>query len=103
MSITLTDPVSREPVTTIKLVNIAVDINSKQAQLMFDIGYMANGAFIVTDTRKVVFQQEETGEKSPGADFTFDQLVNNVPEVKDLRAALEAAAVQFSIFDGTAS
>jgi len=101
MSITLTTPVSRQSATTVRLVGILVDINNRQAQLVFDIGYMQDEEFVKIDTQRFIFDEDETGEKSEAAFAKFSALLSNVPEMANLKDALEAAAVQFSIFDGT--
>ena len=102
MAITLTTQETRPPATTAKLVSFTANIETRYAEAGFIIGF--GDPFTITRRRTVIFQDNPDGPgKSEIADFSFQQLIDNVPEVRNLGRALEVAVVAFGVFDGTVS
>lgn len=104
MTITLTDPVARESETVVRLMSFTSNVETRYAESLFRIGFMDGAVFVPTSDRKLIFQDNEAGDGKSGiADFSFQQLIDNVPEVRDLKLAMENAVVEFGVFDGTVS
>ena len=96
MAITLTNPETRLEATTVKLLAFTANVETRYAEVHYIVGYAAEGNFNVTRTVKLTFSDNPDA----GADYTFKQLINNVPEVRDLRQALETQALALNVFDG---
>ena len=101
MTITLTTPEQRPDATVAKLVSFTVNAETRYAEAGFIIGF--GDPFTTTRRQTLVFQDSPEGPgagKSDIADFSFQQLIDNVIEVRDLRQALETAVIAFAVFDG---
>jgi len=96
MPITLTEPETRPPSTTARIVEFSLCAPNRSARILYRVGYMEDGEFRHTREVEVV-----VNDYDPEADFTFTQLLAAVPEVRTLADALEAVAISVGIFDGT--
>ena len=83
MAITLTVPKTRQAETTVRMVSFTINAVTRYAEIGFDLGRLESGQFIRTGGRKLTFQDD-----NPDADFTFQQLISNITEVRQLRQAL---------------
>ena len=93
MTITLAVPESRESATTVRLVSFTANAVLKYAEAIYEVGF----GDPLTTTRKVTLRFSNTDET---ADFTFAQLVQAVPQVRELAAAMEQKAIDLNIFAG---
>ena len=101
MTITLTTPRQRQAETAARLTSFTINSVTRYAEAGFDIGRVDAGEFAETSKRKLIFQDNPNGPgKSDIADFSFKQLIDNIPEVRDLRQAIEEAVIAFNVFDG---
>lgn len=98
MTITLTTPVERPTETTVRLVSFTINTDLRYAEARFEIGRVDAGAFVKTSGRTLVFQDD-----SITADFTYQKLLNNITEIRDLRSAVETEIVALGVFDGAVS
>jgi hypothetical protein len=93
--ITLDIPESREDATTARLVSFTANAVLKYAEAQYEIGFVDASGFSVTRRHTIRFSNtDET------ADFTFTQLVQAVPEVRNLASAMEQQAIDREVFDG---
>lgn len=83
MSIALTTPEARQSITEARLTGIVIDLPRRMAELHVTLGYVANGQFVPVRVQPVQFMD------SPESGNLFTQLVQAVPEFRDLRRALE--------------
>lgn len=98
MTITLTTPETQANIDKVRLTSISANLDNNYMELTFEIGYLDGGNFVKVRTKVVTFSDD-----FDGADFTFTQLINNVPEAAALKQALEQAAIDFNVFAGTQS
>jgi hypothetical protein len=97
MSIALTSPESRPTITEARLTGIVIDLPRKACELHVQLGYLSNGQFVAVRTQPVQFMDQ------PESGNLFTQLVQAVPEFRDLRRALESYLHANGHFVGTVS
>ena len=68
-------------------------MQDERAEVGFEVGY--GSPMKLTRRFKLIFDNH-----MPDAHFTFDQLLQAVPQVRELGAALEQKAIDLSVFDG---
>ncbi len=95
MSITLDTPEQRPSATTVRLVSFTANTILKYAEAIYEVGFGTPVSFTPTRTVKMAFSNSD-----PDAAFTFTQLVQAVPEVRDLQSAMEQKAIDLGVFDG---
>ena len=95
MAITLDVPESRQDATTVRLVSFTANAILKYAEAIYEVGFGTSINFTPTRTVRVTFSNDNSN-----ADFTFTQLVQAVPEIRDLQSAMEQHAVDRGIFSG---
>lgn len=95
MSISLTTPESRPALTEARITGIVIDLPRRICEIHVALGYLLNGQFQTVRVQPVQFMD------TPEAGNLFTQLLQAVPEFKNLRAALEAYLNQLGYFVGT--
>jgi len=93
LSITLNKPETRPNATWAKLISFKANAQDERAEVRFEVGY--GSPMKVTRRFKLIFDNN-----IPDAHFTFDQLLQAVPQVRELGAALEQKAIDLGVFDG---
>ncbi len=96
MTITLTTPEGRADIEKVELVSLSANLVDDYVELTFRIGYVNDGAFVEVRRQKLTFSDDLAD-----ADFTFAQLIANIPEAASLKTALEQGVIDFSVFAGT--
>ena len=95
MTITLTTPESEPSRDQARLVSFTANTELRFAQAIYEVGFAQDGNW--NPRRKVVVEWGENAERS------FASLVQQVPEARDLRLALERWTVNNGIFTGVAA
>jgi len=93
MSITFNTPENRPNATWAKLISFKANVQDERAEVGFEVGY--GNPMTVTRRFKLIFDNH-----MPNAHFTFDQLLQAVPQVRELGAALEQKVIDLGIFNG---
>jgi len=95
LSITFTNPEPVPSSTTARLLSFKANVDNREAAVVFEVGYIANNTFRVTRRISLLFS-----DINESANFTFTQLLQTVPEVRDLAGAMEQVALNAGIFNG---
>lgn len=95
MSIVLTIPEAYASSTEARIVALSANVETRVLVIVVAFGRTVNGAFKPFREQRLEF----TADTSP----SFAQVVNNVPEFRDLRQALETYLVGANLFSGTVS
>jgi len=98
MSITFNTPQQRTAVSTARVLSFKINTFNEEAVVTFETGHFEGTSprvFMPTGQISITFSNF-----NEGADFTYDQLLSAVPEVRDLGKAMETVALNAGIFDG---
>ena len=95
MSIALTVPESYPQSPEARIISLGANIENRTLVIVAQVGRVVNGKF--AGAREIRF--EFTADTSP----SFIDVVNAVPEFRDLRKALETYLVGLGRFSGTVS
>lgn len=97
MAIDLTTPESRQDATEAHVKAFNVIPRRKRAYIVYEVGFIDGG---FTETREVRVEVLENPTPGEPLQFSWDTFLAQVPEVRDLKAALETVALDAGIFDG---
>jgi hypothetical protein len=97
MSIILTTPETRQSLTQADLYSFWINSRLKRAQMTFEVGYVDNGFVQVRQVGVLVSVAPSPGDP---LNFEWDTFVNAIPEVRDLKQAVEQKAIALGVFDG---
>ena len=95
MSITLTNPETKPPSTSVRITGFELDAPDRSARIIYHVGFTNSDGFQRTREIRVTINDYDAE-----ANFTFTQLLAAVPEVRTLATALEQVALTVGIFDG---
>jgi len=98
MSIALTTSETRPSANEARLISFTANVELKYAQAIYEVGYVEAGEWRAT--RKVLVEWSNDPIVSTR---TFNSLVQQVPEARDLKLALEQWSITNGIFSGVAS
>ena len=95
MTITLDTPIDYPQSKKARIAMLVIDVVNRRAEIHVQLGHLVNNKFQPFNTQPVQFIDDT---QSGTTDFT--QLVQSVPEFRDLRKALEKYISDRGIFTG---